>query len=89
MAELKSCQIVGTPYLEGKYIAVMDMWPLEDPALNRLYPFYDNLKQGRWTHHQMQEMRLYFLSSRCGLSPTVGRMNWNGLICPRLPMWWP
>jgi uncharacterized OB-fold protein len=49
MAELKSCQIVGTPYLEGKYLAVMDMWPLEAPELNRLYPFYDNLKQGRWT----------------------------------------
>ncbi len=49
MAELKSCQIVGTPYLEGKYLAVMDMWPLEAPELNRIYPFYDNLKQGRWT----------------------------------------
>jgi len=49
MAELKSCQIVGTPYLDGKYIAVADMWPLEAPELNRLYPFYDNLKQGRWT----------------------------------------
>ena len=47
MAEVKSCQIVGTPYLEGKYLAVMDMWPLEAPELNRLYPFYDNLKQGR------------------------------------------
>jgi uncharacterized protein len=49
MAELKTCQIVGTPYLDGKYLAVADMWPLEAPELNRLYPFYDNLKQGRWT----------------------------------------
>jgi uncharacterized OB-fold protein len=49
MAELKSCQIVGTPYLDGKYLAVMDMWPLEAPELNRIHPFYDNLKQGRWT----------------------------------------
>ncbi len=49
MAELKTCQIVGTPYLDGKYIAVLDMWPLEAPELNRLYPFYDNMKQGRWT----------------------------------------
>jgi uncharacterized protein len=49
MAELKTCQIVGTPYLEGKYIAVTDMWPLEAPELNRIYPFYDNMKQGRWT----------------------------------------
>jgi hypothetical protein len=49
MAELKSCQIVGTPYLDGKYIGVLDIWPLEAPELNRLYPFYDNMKQGRWT----------------------------------------
>jgi uncharacterized protein len=49
MAELKTAQIVGTPYLDGKYIAVADMWPLEAAELNRLYPFYDNLKQGRWT----------------------------------------
>jgi len=49
MAELKSCQIVGTPYLDGKYIAVADMWPLEAPELNRIYPFYENMKQGRWT----------------------------------------
>jgi uncharacterized protein len=49
MAELKTCQIVGTPYLEGKYIAVLDIWPLEAAENNRLYPFYENMKQGRWT----------------------------------------
>jgi uncharacterized protein len=49
MAELKSAQIYGVPQLDGKYCAVLDMWPLEDPALNRIYPFYDNMKQGRWT----------------------------------------
>jgi len=49
MAELKSCTIVGTPHLDGKYIASMDMWPLEAPELNRIYPFYENMKQGRWT----------------------------------------
>lgn len=49
MAELKSCQIVGTPYLDGKYSAVLDIWPLEDPGLTQIYPFYDNMKQGRWT----------------------------------------
>jgi uncharacterized protein len=49
MAELKTTQIVGVPHLNGVYSVVLDMWPLEDPGLNRLYPFYDNLKQGRWT----------------------------------------
>ena len=49
MAELKSAQMFGVPHLDGKYSVVLDMWPLEDPGLNRLYPFYDNMKQGRWT----------------------------------------
>jgi uncharacterized protein len=49
MPELKSCHMVGYPHLEGKYSQVLDMWPLEAPELNRIYPFYDNLKQGRWT----------------------------------------
>jgi len=49
MAELKSAQIWGIPHLDGKYSQVLDMWPLEAPELNRIYPFYDNLKQGRWT----------------------------------------
>jgi hypothetical protein len=49
MAELKSAQMLGVPYLDGKYSAILDMWPLENPENNRIYPFYDNLKQGRWT----------------------------------------
>ena len=49
MVELKSAQIFGVPQLDGKYSVVLDMWPLEAPELNRLYPFYDNMRQGRWT----------------------------------------
>ena len=49
MAELKTSQIVGTPYVNGGYSVVLDIWPLEAPELNRIYPFYDNIKQGRWT----------------------------------------
>jgi len=49
MAELKTSQIIATPYIDGKYVGVLDMWPLEAPEHNRLHPFYDNLKQGRWT----------------------------------------
>ncbi len=49
MAELQSAQLFGIPQLDGKYSQVLDMWPLEAPESNRIYPFYDNLKQGRWT----------------------------------------
>ncbi len=35
--------------LEGKYAVTMDMYPLQSKDFNRIYPFYDNLKQGRLT----------------------------------------
>jgi uncharacterized protein len=49
MAELKMAQISGTPALDGKYISEMDQWPLECPEFNRISPFYDNLRAGRFT----------------------------------------
>jgi uncharacterized protein len=49
MTELKTAQIVGTPALDGKYLAEMDQWPLEAPELTRIFPFFDHLKAGRFT----------------------------------------
>lgn len=49
MADLIKSTIYGTPALEGTYIAEMDQWPLEAPELNRLHPFYDHLREGRFT----------------------------------------
>jgi uncharacterized OB-fold protein len=49
MAELQKSEIVGTPALKDVYIGEMDMWPLEAPELNRIYPFYDNLRAGKFT----------------------------------------
>ncbi len=49
MAELKTAQILGTPALDGKYIAEMDQWPLEAPELNGIHQFYTNLRAGRFT----------------------------------------
>jgi len=49
MADTNEAKIVGTPALEGTYIAEMDMWPLECQEFNRLYPFYDNLREGKFT----------------------------------------
>lgn len=39
----------GIPILADKYPVTMDMWPIEDKQFNRIYPFYDNLKQGKFT----------------------------------------
>jgi len=39
----------GIPILEGKYPVTMDIWPVETKEFNRIYPFYDNLKAGRFT----------------------------------------
>jgi len=49
MSEIKKAEIVGTPALNGTYISEMDMWPLECQEFNRLYPFYDHLKEGKFT----------------------------------------
>ncbi|MDD5338724.1 MAG: zinc ribbon domain-containing protein [Dehalococcoidales bacterium] len=49
MAELQSAKLYGVPQLDGRYSQVLDMWPLESEESNRLFPFYDNMKQGRWT----------------------------------------
>ena len=49
MTELQSAKILGIPQLDGRYSLVLDMWPPEDPELTQIYPFYDNMKQGRWT----------------------------------------
>ena len=49
MADLEKAEIVGTPAMEGTYISEMDMWPLECEESNRIHPFYDNLREGRFT----------------------------------------
>lgn len=49
MADIQTAKIVGTPALEGTYIAEMDMWPLECQEFNRIHPFYEHLRQGRFT----------------------------------------
>lgn len=35
--------------LKGKYAVTMDMYPLQGKELNRIYPFYEHLKEGRLT----------------------------------------
>ena len=49
MSDTNDAKIVGTPALDGTYVAEMDMWPLECEEFNRLYPFYDNLRAGKFT----------------------------------------
>ncbi len=39
----------GVPILENLYPSTMDLWPLEAKEFNRVWPFYENLKQGRFT----------------------------------------
>jgi len=55
MSEMKEAKIVGTPALEGTYVAEMDMWPLECEEYNRIYPFYENLKAGKFTTTKCQK----------------------------------
>lgn len=41
--------VPGIPVLDNLYPATMDMWPSEAKEFNRVWPFYENLKQGRLT----------------------------------------
>ncbi len=39
----------GISILEGKYIATMDLYPQQSKEFNQIYPFYQHLKEGRFT----------------------------------------
>jgi uncharacterized OB-fold protein len=47
--------MAGLKILEGKYIATMDLYPQEAKEFNRIHPFYDFLKQGRFTTTQCKD----------------------------------
>ena len=60
--------MAGLKILEGKYIATMDLYPQEAKEFNRIYPFYEFLKKGRFTTTQCKN---------CGHTPFPPRV-----ICP-------
>ncbi len=39
----------GISILEGKYMVTMDLFPQQSKEFNQIYPFYQNLKEGRFT----------------------------------------
>ena len=39
----------GIPFLEGRYSPTLDMWPIEAKEFNRIYKFYENLREGKFT----------------------------------------
>jgi hypothetical protein len=41
--------VVGIPILDNLYPVTMDLWPVEAKEFNRVWPFYENLKAGRFT----------------------------------------
>ena len=60
--------MLGTPVLEGKYIATMDFYPLEAPEFNRISKFYENLAQKKLTTTKCKH---------CGATPFPPRV-----VCP-------
>jgi len=60
--------MLGTPVLEGKYIATMDFYPLEAPEFNRISKFYENLAQNKFTTAKCK---------KCGATPFPPRV-----VCP-------
>jgi uncharacterized OB-fold protein len=39
----------GISILNGRYAVTMDMYPLQSKEFNRVYKFYDHLREGRFT----------------------------------------
>ena len=60
--------VLGIPILEDLYPSTMDMWPIEAKEFNRVWTFYENLKQGRFTTTKCKD---------CGFVPYP-----PGVICP-------
>lgn len=45
----------GIPFLEGKYSPTLDLYPIQCEEFNRIYWFYDNLREGRFTTTKCKE----------------------------------
>lgn len=45
----------GLPFLEGKYSPTLDIWPIEAKEFNRIYQFYEHLREGRLTTTKCSE----------------------------------
>jgi uncharacterized protein len=41
--------VLGVPILDNLYPVTMDLWPVQAKEFNRVWPFYENLRQGRFT----------------------------------------
>ncbi len=58
----------GISILDGKYMATMDLYPQESKEFNQIYPFFEYLKEGRFTTTKCKE---------CGAEPFPPRV-----LCP-------
>ncbi len=58
----------GISILEGRYMATMDLFPQESKEFNQMHPFFDYLKEGRFTTTRCKD---------CGAEPFPPR-----LLCP-------
>ncbi|MBI4295490.1 MAG: hypothetical protein HY667_00085 [Chloroflexi bacterium] len=58
----------GIPILDDKYIATMDLYPLQAKEFNRIHQFYENLKEKRLTTTRCK---------KCGAAPFPPRV-----VCP-------
>ena len=47
----------GIPFLEGRYSPTLDMWPIEAKEFNRIYKFYENLREGKFTTTKCEKCR--------------------------------
>jgi uncharacterized OB-fold protein len=61
--------VPGVPILEGLYPSTLDLYPLEAKEFNRIYKFYENLRENRFTTTKCK---------KCGTTPFPPRV-----VCPK------
>jgi uncharacterized protein len=58
----------GISILQGKYMVTMDLFPQQSKEFNQVYPFFEHLKEGRFTTTKCKD---------CGAEPFPPRV-----LCP-------
>ena len=68
---------VGIPILDNLYPVSMDLWPMEAKEFNMVWPFYENLKQGRFTTTKCKDCGHVAFPPRGVICPACYSETWS------------
>ena len=71
----------GISILQGKYMVTMDLFPQESKEFNQMYPFFDHLKEGRFTTTKCVDCGAEPFPQGCS-ARNVSAPTWSGWTGP-------